>query len=513
MKWKWSALVFCATGFAQSTLFFNANIISSFSSLENPTRELLVRDSKVVKIGNRLEVPSETVRVDLQGKWVFPALADSHVHLLSTGHEKTQLNLRGKSLEEIRELLVQSLAKKPRILVGFGWDQNLWPNKSMPQIKFLDSISKDIPLILFRVDGHAAWANSIALEKAGLKKKEVVVDLGLEQLQKLIPNSTQKEMEEEIKSVVKEALKNGVTSLHDAGISKREFDVLKRTIKKENLPFRFYEMASSANRKELEQILKNGPQDGLLDSRLSLRTVKVYLDGALGSRGALFDNPYEDDPKNRGIQIWKEDELEELVRMIDRHGFQVAVHAIGSRANEIAIHVFEKVWGKNTKIKRPRIEHAQVLSENLINKIGQLGIVASMQPVHCSSDSSWVIDRIGKSRARFSYPWRSLLKAKAPLAFGTDSPIEDFTPWPGLFSSVTRHFFPEEAISLREALLAFTEGAAYSSFQEASLGSLEPGKWADFFVLDKNLMELEPEEILKQEVQATYFGGTRVYKK
>ncbi|MFM8269376.1 MAG: amidohydrolase, partial [Pseudomonadota bacterium] len=267
---------------------------------------------------------------------------------------------------------------------------------------------------------------------------------------------------------------------------------------------------------------EHGTQDLLLDSRLSLRAVKIYLDGALGSRGALLDSPYDDSPKNQGIQIWKESEFEELVRLIDSHGFQVAVHAIGNRANEIAVRVFEKVWGEKTKLKRPRIEHAQVLSEDLIRKMGKLGIIASMQPVHCSSDSSWVVDRIGKKRARFSYPWRTLLDTQVPLAFGTDSPIEDFTPWPGLFSSISRRslnlsdanaFFPEEKINLKEALLAFSQGAAYASFQETMLGSLEPGKWADFFVSDKNLRELLPEELLKQEVQATYFSGRLVYTK
>ncbi|MFM8269436.1 MAG: amidohydrolase family protein, partial [Pseudomonadota bacterium] len=253
MKWIGLGLLFSVVSLAQSTLFFNGKIISSFSLFENPVSELFVKDGKVQNAGNQLEVPPGTRRVDLQGKWVYPALADAHVHLFPTGQEKKQLNLRGKSLEEIRTLLLEALTKKPRILFGFGWDQNLWPNKAFPEISFLDSISNKIPIILFRIDGHAAWANSVALQKAGLIKKALVVDVGMEKLQKLIPLSSEKEMEEEIMLVINQALKTGVTSLHDAGISKREFEVLRKVIKNRNLPFRFYEMASSTDRKELEQ--------------------------------------------------------------------------------------------------------------------------------------------------------------------------------------------------------------------------------------------------------------------
>ena len=520
MKLNFLAFFACITSFAEPILFFNGKIVPTFSK-NTYFSQLLVENGKVIQIGNQLPVSKRVRRHDLKGKWVFPALTDSHVHLFSTGKEKKQLNLKGKSLPEIRELLKTALDKKPKLLVGFGWDQNLWPNKKFPEIDFLDSLSKKIPIILFRIDGHAAWTNTVGLIRSGLLKvsktaglpKGIVVDLGLEKLQRLIPDSSDREMKDEIKTVVQEALRQGVTSIHDAGITKKEFELLKATIEKENLPFRFYEMASSSTPEELEHFLKIGPQKNLLDSRLTLRTVKVYLDGALGSRGALFEEPYDDAPETKGIQIWKEKELEHLVRKIDSQGFQVAVHAIGSRANEMAVSLFEKLWGKNTALKRPRIEHAQILTDGLIQKMGKLRIIASMQPVHCSSDSPWVIERIGKKRAQTAYPWRSLLKAKAPLAFGTDSPIEAFTPWPGLFSSITRTFVPEESISLSEAFDAFTQGAAYSSFQENYLGSLEPGKWADFILVESNLLELRPEEILKQEVLETFFAGTEVYKK
>jgi len=530
MVWKFLVTLACATGFAQPLFFFNGKIVSSYSNGANVSSELLVENGKVVRLGNKLSLPKDVLKKDLRGKWVFPALTDAHAHLLSTGREKKQLNLRGLSLPAIQQSILNALSKKPEMIVGFGWDQNLWPGKSFPQIDFLDSLTQTVPVVLFRIDGHAAWANTLALKRAGLMDlqnpkgipKGVVVDVGLEKLESIIPPSTDLELREEIKSVVNYGLSRGFTSLHDAGISSREFAVLKDTILRDQIPFRFYEMASASDRKLLESVLKAGPQVNLLDSRLHLRAVKIYLDGALGSRGALFEAPYEDQPHQKGIQIRTEKELEELIRLSDQSGFQVAVHAIGTKANEIAVSVFEKVWGVNTASKRPRIEHAQVLSESLIRKMGQLGIVASMQPVHCSSDSPWVIERIGKKRARFSYPWRSLLQAKVPLAFGTDSPIEDFTPWPGLFAAVTRlplnsidheAFFPEERISTHEALRAFSEGAAFSAFQEDFLGTLAPGKWADFLVVGRNLLELKPGEILKFEVESTYFSGREVYRK
>jgi len=511
MKLNFVSLIACFTCFAEPILFFNGKIVPSYSS-DQVFNQLLVDKGKVIQVGNQLALPAKLQRYDLKEKWVFPALTDAHAHLFSTGKEKSQLNLRGKSLADIEKILKTAIEKKPKVIVGFGWDQNLWPKKKFPEVEFLDSISKEIPIILFRIDGHAAWTNSVSLIRAGLPKG-IIVDLGLEKLQRLIPDSSDEEMRTEIRLVVQEGLRHGVTAIHDAGISQKEFKILKTTIEREDLPFRFYEMASSSNPEELEEFLKAGPQENLLDSRLSLRTVKIYLDGALGSRGALFDSPYDDAPETRGIQIWKQEELEKLVQKIDEKGFQVAVHAIGSRANEIAVSLFEKTWGKNTSQKRPRIEHAQILTAPLIQKIGNLGIIASMQPVHCSSDSPWVFERIGKKRARYAYPWRSLLKAKVHLAFGTDSPIEQFTPWPGLFSSIARPIFPEEGISLNEAFDAFTRGAAFAAFQENILGSLEPGKWADFILVDRNLRTVSAKEILKQEVLATYFAGVEVYRK
>ena len=512
----------------KQVLFFNGNILPTFDSPQSVVHQLLVAHGKVVSVGNDLKVPKNTLKKDLKGLWVIPAFADSHAHLLETGEEGLGLNLKNKSLLEIKNLIQKELKKSPRpfFITGFGWDQTRWPGSQFPSRYFLDELAQDIPIILFRIDGHAAWANTLALSKAklleSLKKDEsVVVDLGLEKLQALLPPLSKSDIEKRIRRTLEKALALGITSIHDPGISLREYDVLKNLIQRENLSFRFYEMASSQSQNDLDFFLKRGPEVELLEGRLTLRTVKLYLDGALGSRGALLETPYSDNLSQSGIQLLEESQLEALIRKIDEHGFQVAIHAIGPKANRLALSALQKVLGTKIREARPRIEHAQVLDKNSISQMGKLGVVVAMQPIHCTSDSRWVLERLGKDRARFSYPWKSLLEAHTPVAFGSDSPIESLNPWKGLFAATTRKlspkaetaFFPEEKISLQEALLAYSKGAAFAAFQEAQLGELTPGKWADFQVLRRNPFDLKPHEIFDETPQETYFGGKLVYQK
>lgn len=515
----------------ESILFFNGNIIHSVETPNVTAHQLHVENGKVVSVGQSLEVPQNTLKKDLKGRWVIPAFTDSHAHLLETGEEGLGLDLKNKSLLEIRKLVERELKNSPRpaIITGFGWDQSLWPEAKFPHRKFLDEISSEIPIILFRIDGHAAWANTVALRKAQLlenlkteeDQKSVVVDVGLDKLQALLPPLSDQEIENRIQRTVTKALSLGITGIHDPGIGLREYEVLKDLIRRKNLPFRFYEMASAQSELDLESFLKRGTQVDLFEGRLTLRTVKLYLDGALGSRGALLEKPYEDSPTETGLQLLEESKLESLIKKIDRHGFQVAIHAIGPRANRIALSALEKSLGKRTRKARPRIEHAQILDENSIAQMGRLGVIAAMQPIHCTSDSRWIFERIGKSRARFAYPWKSLLRAQTLLAFGSDSPIESLNPWKGLFAATTRRahpkshaaFFPEETLSLNEALNAYTQGAAFAAFQENQAGSLTPGKWADFQVLTHNPFRLKPSELFEETPQATYFSGQLVYEK
>lgn len=516
---------------AESVLFHNGNILKSWTPEPQWVSEMLVQDGKIISLGSRLPRSPETRLWDLKRKWILPAFTDSHAHLLETGRQSFQLDLRGKSLQQIKELVQKALAQKMSVkrVVGFGWDQTLWKDQKFPTRSFLDQISRKIPIILYRVDGHAVWINSVAHQLAGLSTTEsnsplnsgVFVDLGMEKINRLIPEDTEESIKNQIRSVVKKCLSLGITSLQDAGISPREYQILKTLLQEENLPFRFYEMASFQDLDSLkETVLKRGPEMALFQDKLNLRTVKFYLDGAMGSRGALFDEPYQDAPETRGLQLMETEALKKAIQAADQAGFQVAIHAIGNRANRIAVDLLESVFGPDTRTKRPRIEHAQILDPFTLQKMGRLGIIASMQPTHCPSDSRWLLTRIGKQRAQYAYPWKSLLNAQTPLAFGSDSPIEAFDPWLGLFSAITRMrpegrpiggFIPSEKISIIEAWRAYTSGAAYAAFQESVLGQLAPGYWADFILLDENPLKLKSRKILRTQVRATFVAGHQAF--
>jgi predicted amidohydrolase YtcJ len=391
--------------------------------------------------------------------------------------------------------------------VGFGWDQTLWNPPRFPSRIELDKISSKIPIILFRVDGHAAWVNSLALKKAGLTGSGIIIDKDLDKIEKLIPPLTPSEMGEAYNRVVERALSLGITSLHDAGISKKDYSILKKWVKDTLPPIRLYEMASSSEPSDLEEVLKLGPEKNLFQDRLHRKAIKIYLDGALGSRGALLESPYSDDPANSGLQLMSAQELENLIKKADRSGFQVAVHTIGDKANRIAVDAFKKVFGSKIKAKRPRLEHAQVLSPSLISEIAQAGIIASMQPVHFNSDKRWYQKRLGKDRAQFAYAWKALIGAGAFLAFGSDSPIEDLSPWPGVQVATSHGLSPSEVLN------AFTAGASYASFQEDKTGKLLPGFWADFIVLNQSPLESSASQDFSAFVQATYFSGKKVFSR
>lgn len=514
----WSSFLF-----GDSTLFFNGNIIADFSKPSIVFSELWVVDGKVVKAGNSLQVSPETTRRDLNGAWVIPAFTDSHAHLITTGQKKRNLDLRQKSVSEILELVDKRLKENPnsKVVLGFGWDQSFWPNQEYPTIELLDKLSREVPIILYRVDGHAAWVNTLALRKAHLDKSQIsngiplgiLIDQGLSEIEKIIPSPSTQEIEQIIRDVVQESLSLGITGIHDPGISLKDFKILKDLVRRENLPFRFFEMLSLGSDDEVEQLKKTKAEIGLFEDRLSLRAVKIFLDGAMGSRGALFEDSYDDAPKTSGLQLISQSKLEALMRLADRKGFQIAIHAIGSKANQIVVDTTQKLFGKDSPDKRVRIEHAQVLSAETIKKMGSLKLIASMQPFHCSSDSKWIIQRIGQKRARFSYAWKSLLQSGVPLAFGSDSPIESLNPWEGISASEKRPLFPEEAIHRAEAFQAYTQGAAYASFQEKILGSLSPGKWADFILLAENPLKTHKINLLQEQPLATFFAGRLVYKK
>lgn len=536
----WTNLAQCA-----NQLFHNGKI---YTEVGTPTSNwLLLKNSRVHSFGKgplpTLDPDAE--KIDLKGKILLPSITDAHVHLTDIGREQFQIDLRGtKSAQEVIDRLQKALKEKrikaPNVIVGNGWDQSDWPEQKFPTRAELDNISTEQPIILQRIDGHAVWVNTYALKESKIWNETIdpkggkihrgadnlpsgiLVDNAMDKLKIFQARESSAQIEEYIQVAVGKAQSLGITGMHDAGATGPQIEAIRNLLRKKKLNFRFYEMISFSDTPTFERYLASGPEIDGEEGQLNVRAVKFYADGAMGSRGAAFKEPYSDDPKNKGLLNMEESQMVEAFTKADEAGFQIAVHAIGSLGNHLSINALEKALGPTIQSKRPRLEHTQVLDKNDIARIAKLGIIASMQPVHATSDMKWVVQRIGKKRARYSYAWNSLLKAKATLAFGSDAPMDFFNPWHGLFAAVTRQdkdfqpkngFIPEEKISFQDAYKAFTTGAATASFSELMVGKLSNGAWADFIVMGKDPFASTPEEVRNLEVDETWIGGKKVFEK
>lgn len=523
---------------ADTTVFYNGHI-RIFDRVHTHAHWIAVSQGKVTAWGRgkQYEMFNPSKKVDLGKRFVLPSLTDSHAHITDMGRALTEINLKGTQSTEEAVKLVLAFSNKPtknHALVGGGWDQSNWGGK-YPTRTLLDAVSMTRPIVLYRIGGHAAWVNTYALKKTPLWEMStdpeggkilrdakglptgVLLDNAMEPLKALLPPPSDKMTEYYVRAAVQQALQFGITSVHDAGTTAGEIEVIRRMLAEKKIQFRFYEMLSEEAflKKTFKKVVEINK-----DNQLTVRTVKLFADGAMGSHGAALDQPYQDDPKNKGILLTDLKTLIKKIQLIDSKGFQIAVHAIGDRANQLVLDAIEKVMGLNAKTKRPRIEHAQLMRPQDIERAGRLGVVLSMQPQHCTSDMKWVEKRLGKTRSRFAYAWKSVVKAKAPLAFGSDGPYDSFNPWHGITAAITRVsfefptpkvFVPEEKLNREQAFNAYTMGAAYASFSERSLGNLEHGKWADFIVLDKDPFQLDAKEIRDLKVSETYIAGEKVW--
>jgi len=393
-------------------------------------------------------------------------------------------------------------------------------------------------VFLTRVDGHAAWANTRAMELAGLMAQlprveggeilttengqptGILIDNALDLVRRVMPEAGPADIARRLKKAFTRCLEAGLTEVHDAGVGPLSLDIYRRLHQGGDLPLRVWAMIEGPEQ-WLEEQLRRGvrlEKDGLL----TVRGVKMYADGALGSRGAWLLEPYQDQRDTCGLELTDGDTLERVARLCARYGFQLCTHAIGDRANRTTLDIYERVLAglPDGKERRFRIEHAQVLTEADLPRFARLGVLPSMQPTHCTSDMAWAGDRLGPGRVRLAYAWRSLIEAGSLVPMGSDFPIEGVNPLLGFYAAITRQdpaghppggWHPEQAMSRLEALRAMTSWAAYAGFQERDRGSVEPGKWADLTVLDRDIMTVPPAEILSARVRFTIVAGQVAY--
>ncbi|MHC4607674.1 MAG: amidohydrolase, partial [Planctomycetota bacterium] len=478
---------------------------------------------------------------DLKGRMILPGLIDSHAHMLSLGLQDTILKLKELSKEDILALVKKTAedTRKGKWIVGRGWDQNIWPGRRFPSRADLDGIVPDHPVFLERVDGHAAWVNTAALRLAGIgpatkdpeggrihrsvegRANGILVDNAMPLVEKLIPPPDRQVKRESILRSVRKCLAKGVTMVHDAGIDAETASIYRELIEEDSFPFRVYAMIGWDDEGR-DELLEQGPVLAHKD-RLWIRSVKFYADGALGSRGAALLEAYSDDPGNHGILTMKEKDLEEMVAKVVGMGFQPCVHSIGDASARMLLDIYERQMKANPGTDmRPRVEHAQVVALDDIPRFGRLGVVASMQPIHCTSDMGWAEDRLGPERAHGAYAWRRLLDMGALVCSGTDFPVEPINPFYNLHAAVTRQdrkgrpqggWYPENKMTLEEAMESYTLSGARAAFLEADLGSIEPGKFADFVVIDGDIRATPKDELHMLSVLMTVVGGEIVYER
>jgi len=503
---------------------------------------LAVKDGRVLAVGGaelaaRYACPDRTERLDLAGRTVLPGLIDAHGHLRSLGEGLRRVELVGTtSYEQVLARVHERLATSEpgEWLRGRGWDQNDWPVREYPTRERLDALGTRNPILLTRIDGHAALVNGAALKAAGIDASTpdppggeivrdaagvptgVLIDTAVDLAAAAAPRPSRAERQAALLAGAERCLEVGLTTIHDAGIDYDDWDAYRELVDAGRLPLRVYAMLGDTGW-PVEEWFRRAPEIGRR-GLLTVRTVKIYADGAMGSRGAALLADYTDRPGHRGLLVQPLEKIEAIVRRAIPAGFQVAIHAIGDRGNREALEVLARA-AAGAKDARPRIEHVQMLAPEDVSRFASLGVIPSMQPTHCTSDMYWVAERVGPERARLAYAWRSLIAAGAArLPLGSDFPVESPNPFWGLHAAITRQdasgspaggWHPEERLTLDEALRGFTVDAAYAAFEEGEKGSLAAGRLADFIVVDRDPLEVSPASLRETSVLETWVGGVR----
>ncbi|WP_422359887.1 amidohydrolase [Reichenbachiella sp.] len=536
-------------------VLFNANIYT-LNETEPKAEALAVTDGKIVYVGNNVNanqwVADTTQIIDLEGKTLTPGFIEGHGHLMGIGENLVNLNLLNtKSYDEIIEMVKNKVeeVEDGEWILGRGWHQDKWfvlPENMIdgfPSHNKLSEISPNNPVVLSHASGHMILANAKAMELANVDKDTpdpeggtIFKNLGGNPtgifnetaeniIDDIIPEDSDERKIQILNMAIEECLKNGITSFHDAGTKQKTIDLYESFLNNGLLKIRLYVMLDGLDEELLSNWYTSGPRIGLGNDFLTIRAIKLYADGALGSRGALLLEDYEDAPGVQGLRLTPADYIMRVTEQGTKNGFQICTHCIGDRANREVLDMYEIVLKSDTTRENPRfrIEHAQHIAGDDIPRFGQLGVIPSMQAIHMSSDRPWAIDRLGEKRiVESAYMWQELISTGANVMNGTDAPVEPVNPLASFYASITRQtlkgkpdngYEPDQRMNRKQALQAYTINNAYGAFEEDIKGTIEIGKVADFTVLSKDIMKIEAKEILSTEVEYTIVNGEVLYQK
>jgi predicted amidohydrolase YtcJ len=541
-----AAVAFPRTPAPPADLIVHNAVVHTMADAQPAARGFAVRGSRFIAVGTSADVlrwrgPSTRV-VDAGNQTIVPGLQDAHGHVLGLGSAVQTLDLRDTPTFEALVAQVRARAAQTRPgewILGRGWDQNRWPVTGWPAPGPLDAAAPQNPVFLERIDGHAALANRRALAAAAITRDTpdpaggrvirdasgaptgVLIDAAQLLVARRIPQPSPEQLRRQLLLADQEMRRVGLTMVHDAGVAPDDIDAYREVIGSDRFATRVYIMLTGLNTGDW---FTRGP---LIDPqhRLTVRAVKLVADGALGSRGAALNEDYADEPGNRGLLVTEPDRLYAVTRAAAEARFQTAIHAIGDRANHEVLGIFERVSREvpGARDLRPRDEHAQIVDPMDIASFARLGVIASIQPTHCTSDMPWAPRRLGDRRvAEGAYAWRKLVTSGARLAHGSDFPVERPDPLLGFYAAITRQdasgqppdgWAPDQRLTRAEALHGITLGAAYAAHAERDLGSIEPGKLADFVVLSRDIMQVAPRDILSTAIVRTVVGGRTVYER
>ncbi len=538
-------------------LFVHANVYTGvpantpFSSILRE-EAIAVRGDRILAVGKTLDLQKykgpQTQVVDLGGHFVMPGFNDAHLHLADAGTTKLSVDLTGvKSLDELRERLAKKVEQSSagEWILGAGWDETLWPVKAPPARWDLDEVSADHPVFFVRIDGHIAVANTRALQLASVtlasrdpmgghidrnqngEPTGILRETAQDAVRDVIPKPNHDQQRQALELALADLAEHGITSAQDYSPNWENFEIYEELEKEGKLTTRITEwLPFDDSLDELNQKRNSHPQSDLM---LHTGFLKAFMDGSLGSHTAAMLEPYADDPNNSGIPRYDAAKLNDMAKERVLAGFQLGFHAIGDKGVQMALDAFAEAEkaARDAHVKgaagtdefRLRVEHAQVTTPQQIARFVQLKAVASMQPSHVLTDMRWAQDRLGPKRAATSYAWLSFLNKNVPLAFGTDYPVEPVTPFRGLYAAITRksedgkqEYFPDERLTIDQAIHAYTVGSAFAQFEEKEKGEIVPGMLADFVVLDRDITAVSPEKLLGTNVLRTIVGGKTVYE-